>query len=60
MKTQTQIFYQESRKLSDANQAFMECIKNGLKKRELSQLIEKSPSVWGKFSNWLEGESLPE
>jgi hypothetical protein len=60
MKTQTQIFYQESRKLSDANQAFMECIKNGLNKRELRQLIEKRPSVWGKFSNWLEGESLPE
>jgi hypothetical protein len=38
----------------------MECVKNGLNKRELSQLIEKRPSVWGKFSNWLEGESLPE
>lgn len=54
MKSQTQQFYSACDRAADANNFFMELVRNGLTKRELEVLIAKHPSLWGRFSSWLE------
>ncbi len=53
MKTQVQIFYQESNKLGEVNETFNEIVKQGLTRDELAKLIKKRPAIWSRFSNWL-------
>jgi hypothetical protein len=52
--TQREMFYQEHRKIADGNNAFMELVRGGLKREELERLIAKRPSLWSRFSNWLD------
>ena len=53
MKNQTQIFYQEQRKLGEVNETFNEIAKQGLTRKELAKLIKKRPALWSRVSNWL-------
>ena len=53
MKTQMQIFYQESQKLGEVNATFNEIVKQGLTRKELANLIKKRPALWSRFSNLL-------
>lgn len=53
MKTQTQIFYDERKKIAGADELFMEMVKEGMTRDELVKLIEKRPELWGRFSNWI-------
>ena len=54
MKSQMQMFYEEDRKIGDLNELFMELVREGLTRRELEINIARRPSLWGRFSNWLE------
>ena len=54
MKTQMQIFYEESHKFAEACELFNDFVKDGLTKTDLQKLINKRPETWGKFSNWLD------
>jgi hypothetical protein len=58
MKSQIQIFYEEQRKLGEANETFMELVKDGLTRQELQRNIERRPELWGRYRNWL--DKLPE
>ena len=49
---QIQMFYTEHKKIAECNELFLELAKD-MTKSELQKLIEKRPSLWGKYSNWL-------
>ena len=53
-KSQMQMFYEADRKIADANEIFMEIVKDGLTREELSRLIEIRPSLWGRYKSWLD------
>lgn len=56
MKKQIQHYYSAVRRISDANQTFMEMIKhptNPLTNAELKALIAKRPSLWGRYKGFL-------
>lgn len=50
-------FWLAHRRMSDANVTFLELSKT-MTRGELAKLIAKRPSVWGRFSAWL--NTLPE
>jgi hypothetical protein len=52
--TQKQMYYQAVRKASECNQLFLQFVKDGMTREQLEKLIQKRPSLWGRFSNWLE------
>ena len=52
--TQEQMFYQEQRKIADVDATFLELFDDGLTREELARNIERRPSLWSRFSNWLE------
>jgi len=54
---QERMFYQAGKRLANGNNAFLEAAKDGLTRQELEKLIERRPSVWGRYANWL--ETLP-
>lgn len=54
MPTQEQMFYQAHRQISDANETFLELVADGLTREELQRNIERRPSLWARYSNWLE------
>jgi len=58
MKSQLQMFYEEQRKIADANLTFLELVEDGLTRQELQRNIERRPELWARFSNWL--DKLPE
>ena len=58
MKTQKQIYYEESKKIADTNKLFLSLVADGLTRPELKNNIEKRPELWGKYHNWL--DNLPE
>jgi hypothetical protein len=49
---QLQMFYTEHKKIAECNELFLELAKD-MTKSELQKLIEKRPSLWGKYANWL-------
>ena len=53
--SQTQLYWQERRKIADANLTFLEMLKGDrpITNAELEQLIEKRPELWGRFSGFL-------
>lgn len=53
MPTQMQIFYQEQRKIAETNQLFLDMVNDGLTREELQRNIDRRPSLWGRFANWL-------
>ena len=50
---QVEMFYKATRDASEANQAFLWLVENGLTKRDLQRNIERRPSLWGRFESWL-------
>jgi hypothetical protein len=54
MKSQMQIFYEEQRKIGEANQTFMELVKEGLTREELARNIARRPVLWSRFTAWLD------
>lgn len=54
MKSQQQIFYEESHKIAESALLFSDFVKDGLTRNELERLIERRPALWGRYSNWLE------
>ncbi|MDO8414803.1 MAG: hypothetical protein Q7S87_01180 [Agitococcus sp.] len=54
MPTQLQIFYKEQRKLADANTTFLELVREGMTREELQTNIDRRPSLWGRFSNFVD------
>ena len=52
--TQLQIFYQEQRAIAGVNETFMDLVRDGMTREELSKNIARRPSLWSRFSNFLE------
>lgn len=52
-KTQYQMFYEEQRKIADANHLFMELVRDGLTRAELQAAINRRPALWERYENWL-------
>lgn len=56
---QKQMFYQESRKIAEANELFSEMMRNGeMTKRDLTALIKRRPEKWSRFAGFM--SRLPE
>ncbi len=55
---QRQMYYEAACKDMDANKLFLDMVKEGLTARELKALIKLRPSLWGKWSGWL--DKLPD
>lgn len=53
MKSQLQIFYEEQRRIGEANETFMELVKGGLTREELQRNIERRPVLWSRFAFWI-------
>ncbi len=56
MKTQMQLYKEAERKLAEANQAFMDRVKdqvNPLTNEDLERLIARWPERYGRFSGFL-------
>jgi len=54
MKTQEQIYWQEHRKIADANELFMDFVKDGMTREELQKCIDRRPEVWSRYNGWLD------
>lgn len=54
MPTQEQMFYQAHRQIADANETFLELVKDGMTREELQRNIERRPALWSRYANWLE------
>lgn len=52
-KTQLQMFYEEQRKIADAEQLFVEMVRDGLTRAELQAAINRRPALWERYENWL-------
>ena len=57
MKTQKQAYYEAQKKIGEANELFIELVKDGLTRNELEINIERRPELWARFSGFL--ETLP-
>jgi hypothetical protein len=53
-QTQTQMFYEASRRIADTNHLFMMMVNDGLTKKELHTNIDRRPEVWKRFESWLD------
>ena len=53
MKAQKQMFYESHRVIADANNEFMEEVRNGLTREELKTRITWNPDQWKRFEHWL-------
>ena len=54
MKTQREMFYEAHKRLAAANEMFLEFVQGGMTRQELERLIHRRPSLWARFSNWLD------
>lgn len=54
MATQTQLFWAAHRRVSDENEQFLNLVENGLTRADLEANIKRRPSLWARFSNWLD------
>jgi hypothetical protein len=52
--TQIQHFWTAHRKNADINETFLYMVEHGLTADDLRKNIERRPSLWGRFSNWLD------
>ena len=57
MATQVQMYYQAHAKIAEANLTFLELVKDGMTREELQKNIDRRPSLWGRYANWL--KTLP-
>ena len=54
MKSQLQMFYEQTRKIGGANQTFLELVADGMTREELARNIERGPVLWSRFANWMD------
>lgn len=54
METQMQMFYEERQKIAEANEIFLFFVDDGMTREELQQNIDRRPSHWKRFENWLD------
>lgn len=54
MPSQEQMYYAAERSSAEVNLQFLEFVKDGLTREELQTNIDRRPSLWGRFSTWLE------
>jgi len=54
MKTQKQYFREAQHKNAEANELFLEFVRNGMTRDDLLKNIERRPSLWQRFYVWLE------
>ena len=52
-RTQLQMFYAAHRRIAEANETFLELVKEGLTREELARNIERRPALWQRFEHWL-------
>ncbi len=52
--TQLQMYEMARKYIADTNAQFLEMVKDGLTADELGRLIKRKPSLWGRFSNWMD------
>lgn len=53
-KTQLQFFMEAQERTAVINRTFMTFVKNGMTREQLAKLIEMRPTLWGRFTHWLE------
>lgn len=53
-RDQLQLYWQEQRKIADANKAFLDLVAAGMTRADLEKNIERRPELWSRFSNWLD------
>jgi hypothetical protein len=53
MPSQEQLFYKAHRQIADANETFLELVKDGMTREELQRNIERRPALWSRYSHWL-------
>jgi hypothetical protein len=51
--TQVRMYYDAERKAGEVNATFLELVKGGMTREELARNIERRPSLWARFENWL-------
>jgi hypothetical protein len=51
--SQLQLFYQEQKKLGEANELFMELVKDGMTREDLQVNIDRRPQLWERYADWL-------
>lgn len=56
--SQHQLFYAANHQSARMSETFLVLVKSGMTRRELKACIEKRPSLWARFENWL--QKLPE
>jgi len=56
--TQKQMYYRAVEKSAEVNELFLEMVKLGLTKQELVKNINRRPSLWKRFENWI--DKLPD
>ena len=56
--TQKQMFYRACEKAAEADQLFLEMVKDGMTRQELQTNINRRPAIWRRYSMWL--DKLPE
>lgn len=56
--SQQQMFYSAGERQARMNDTFVVLVKSGMTRRELKACIEKRPSLWSRYANWL--QKLPE
>lgn len=52
--TQTQMFYQASRRSAERDLLFLELVKDGLTRHELRENMKRRPSLWERYRGWLD------
>lgn len=52
--TQEHMFYRAQRQIADANLLFLELVEDGLTREELQTNINRRPSLWSRYVNWLD------
>ena len=50
---QKQMYWGAFNRSARANEAFLDLVKDGLTKRELTALIEKRPGLYRRFEKWI-------
>lgn len=55
---QAQMYYASVERSAAADKTFLTLVQSGMTKRDLQLNIERRPSLWGRYSNWL--NKLPE
>lgn len=58
MKSQIQHYYDAVKNAARADKTFLVLVESGMTRSQLSRNISRRPSLWAKYSNWL--DKLPD